>query len=142
MGILLMIAVFGAEVCVIDKTHKCETLSFVKEPPNDVFTWKLKEFSTKNCCYESQVFTIGERKWTLKFYPEENSLAYGLSLSLFLCQVDGSGEAWFRSSPGDKWGYENFMPLKYLNEFVVNDTVTIEVQFLNLFVMKILPEWK
>ncbi|KAH7519644.1 hypothetical protein FEM48_Zijuj08G0058900 [Ziziphus jujuba var. spinosa] len=163
------------EVCVIDKTHKCETLSFVKEPPNDVFTWKLKEFSTKNCCYESQVFTIGERKWTLKFYPEENSLADGLSLSLFLCQVDGSGmppifasymlrildiardrrreimndfykfihgEAWFRSSPGDKWGYENFMPLKYLNEFVVNDTVTIEVQFLNLSVMKILPEWK
>lgn len=53
-----------------------------------------------------------------------------------------AGEAWFRSSPGDKWGYENFMPLKYLNEFVVNDTVTIEVQFLNLSVMKILPEWK
>ena len=36
--------ILGVEVFVLNNTHKGESLSFVKEPENSLFTWKIDNF--------------------------------------------------------------------------------------------------
>ena len=56
--------VFGAEVFVHERSVKRQCLSFIEEPYNRTFTWKIERFSTLNeKYYNSQEFTVGNSKW-------------------------------------------------------------------------------
>uniref|UniRef100_A0A3N7G8F7 MATH domain-containing protein n=1 Tax=Populus trichocarpa TaxID=3694 RepID=A0A3N7G8F7_POPTR len=50
--------ILGVEVFVLNNTHKGESLSFVKEPENSLFTWKIDNFSLYNTEYVSDVFDV------------------------------------------------------------------------------------
>lgn len=55
---------FGTEVSLIRQTLSWESLSMVKEPSNNTFTWKLQNFSTlQGNSYDSPHFVVGERNW-------------------------------------------------------------------------------
>ncbi|XP_048335419.2 MATH domain and coiled-coil domain-containing protein At3g58370 isoform X1 [Ziziphus jujuba] len=157
---------FGAEVCVINHTHTWESLSMVKKPLNGTFTWKLENFSTLNkTSYVSPTFSVGERNWFLTVYPKGNGTANGVSLSIFLECEDipanraiyadyilrilgtlkrkkehSSDKHWFSAS-SKNWGFVSFISLKELNNasngFIVNDTITIEVEILVLSEIKV-----
>ncbi|XP_048335420.2 MATH domain and coiled-coil domain-containing protein At3g58370 isoform X3 [Ziziphus jujuba] len=154
------------EVCVINHTHTWESLSMVKKPLNGTFTWKLENFSTLNkTSYVSPTFSVGERNWFLTVYPKGNGTANGVSLSIFLECEDipanraiyadyilrilgtlkrkkehSSDKHWFSAS-SKNWGFVSFISLKELNNasngFIVNDTITIEVEILVLSEIKV-----
>ena len=49
---------FGAEVHVIKCTGKGEEISFLKDPRNGSYTWKIEKFSTLDrTYYYSEIFT-------------------------------------------------------------------------------------
>ncbi|KAK3040999.1 hypothetical protein RJ639_029109, partial [Escallonia herrerae] len=60
---------FGVEVYVVEHTGKGESLSIIKNPRNNTFTWEIFNFST---VYEeglwSKEFTICGHKWYVLFY--------------------------------------------------------------------------
>ena len=59
--------IFGAEVFVTNCSGKVEIISFIKEPQNSTFEWKIDNFSKKvEESITSQVFMVGERKWYVK----------------------------------------------------------------------------
>lgn len=59
--------VFGAEVSVVNKTvytGNWESLSMVKKPMNDKFTWNIDNFSKlENGFYLSEAFSVGGINW-------------------------------------------------------------------------------
>jgi hypothetical protein len=58
--------ILGVEVFVLNNTHKGESLSFVKEPENSLFTWKIDNFSLYNTEYVSDVFDVKGIKWYVR----------------------------------------------------------------------------
>ncbi|XP_065848220.1 ubiquitin C-terminal hydrolase 12-like isoform X3 [Euphorbia lathyris] len=77
--------VFGAEVHVIKNKVKGNELSFIKNPPNGTFTWKVDKFSTlDNKRHYSEVFSAGGCQWILSFNHKGQSEEKGRSLSLYL----------------------------------------------------------
>ncbi|WCJ18790.1 TRAF-like family protein [Euphorbia peplus] len=146
--------VFGVEVHVIKNSVKGKELSFVKDPPNGTFTWKVDKFSAlENPCYFSEVFSVGGCKWKLKLYPKRDSQPKSCNVSLYLCldenphqnkvyaeyslsvrnQVNGKlqerkANDWFEKTLNSGWGCENTL----INSgcgFLVNDTLVFEAKF-------------
>ncbi|XP_058191576.1 uncharacterized protein LOC131308639 [Rhododendron vialii] len=82
--------VFGAEVFVLKHTGKGESASMVKDPANNIFTWRIDKFSAIDqdvVC--SEEFVVGEHKWELVLLrPQGHSSSKGKSLSLFLQLAD------------------------------------------------------
>ncbi|XP_050211202.1 uncharacterized protein LOC126661399 [Mercurialis annua] len=78
--------IFGAEIFVIENCSKGECLSMVKNPANNMYTWKIQNFSEldKQYCTESEKFAIGGSKWSIDVHPKGDSRAKGKSLSIFL----------------------------------------------------------
>ncbi|XP_039063781.1 TNF receptor-associated factor homolog 1a-like [Hibiscus syriacus] len=136
--------VFGAEVFVVERNCRWESLSMVKQPNDNTIIFKMEKFSKLDRkYYESSVHTIGDLKWKLKVYPKGNVKFKGKELSVFLELVEAdklppkrkvyaeyklqvrnqindnhmqfSVERWF-SATSVNWGYPQFMPLKLLHE--------------------------
>ncbi|WCJ17763.1 TRAF-like family protein [Euphorbia peplus] len=77
---------FGAEVFVVEPVSKGECASVLNYLSNNTYTWNVLNFAertTEEYC-ESEVFSIGGYKWTLRLYPNGNEEQKGKSLSLFL----------------------------------------------------------
>lgn len=56
--------VFGAEIFVIRHTCRKDSASMVKNPANyNTYTWKIDKLSGSEESYQSEIFTIGGRKW-------------------------------------------------------------------------------
>ncbi|XVF13513.1 hypothetical protein REPUB_Repub08aG0214400 [Reevesia pubescens] len=62
--------VFGAEVFVVNSTGNGECLSILKNPIQNIYTWKIASFSTltKECL--TREFTVGEHQWSLEVIPK------------------------------------------------------------------------
>ncbi|RZC20227.1 MATH domain and coiled-coil domain-containing protein At3g58370-like isoform X2 [Glycine soja] len=135
---------FGAEVFVISRSGKWESLSMVKEPPHGTFTWKIGKFSTlEETYYHSKSFTVGERDWNLRVYPRGIESERGKGLSVYLQLTDcerfpakrtvyakfklgildqlnnkyheRTDSHWFRAS-GNIWGFKKLVALSELYE--------------------------
>ncbi|KAK3434047.1 hypothetical protein EUGRSUZ_D01484 [Eucalyptus grandis] len=84
--------IFGAEVMVSKSKRKMETLTIVKNPPQNTITCKIPQFSTssKHPQY-SKAFKVGEWEWyiprtkkKLKVFRQRNGAQQGKSLSVYL----------------------------------------------------------
>lgn len=60
--------VFGAEIFVIKNSGEGQRVSFIKDPKNKCFTWKIDNFSaiTANHLFSDR-FTVGEQEWYVVF---------------------------------------------------------------------------
>ena len=55
---------FGAEISIVNPAEKQEKITFISNPPDNVFTWKILRFSTlENKFYYSDEFLVGDRYW-------------------------------------------------------------------------------
>ena len=55
---------FGAEILIVKPAEKQEKVTFISNPPNNVFTWKILRFSTlEDKFYYSDDFLVGDRYW-------------------------------------------------------------------------------
>lgn len=81
--------VFGAEVFIIKSTGKGESVSMVKDPVDNIYTWRIVKFSaTKEDLILSEEFDVGGHKWRLVSYPKGFASSKGKSLSLYLMSTD------------------------------------------------------
>ncbi|KAJ4981772.1 hypothetical protein NE237_032609 [Protea cynaroides] len=161
--------VFGAEVFVHKEslTGNGECLSMTAEPLTCNHTWKIERFSQLDKeSYLSPVFTTGDLKWEIIFYPKGNAEEEGKSLSLFLKlddittflpdrgvyldfqlrvvdQINGKHKEnklqhWFKES--GSWGFRNFLPLSSFldqsNGYLVKDVCIIEAHLLLIGTIK------
>ncbi|KAL1200749.1 Ubiquitin C-terminal hydrolase 12 [Cardamine amara subsp. amara] len=63
-----------AEISIVNPAEQQEKVTFISNPPDNVFTWKILRFSTlKDQYYYSDDFLVGDRYWRLGFNPK----AYG-----------------------------------------------------------------
>ena len=61
-------ASFGAEIFIVNPTEKQEKVTFISNPPDNVFTWKILHFSTlEDKVYQSNEFLVGDRYWLVIF---------------------------------------------------------------------------
>ncbi|CAA7029636.1 unnamed protein product [Microthlaspi erraticum] len=64
---------FGAEIFVVKPAEQQEKVTFISNPPNNIFTWKILHFSTlEDKHYYSDDFLVGDRYWRLLFYVKRN----------------------------------------------------------------------
>ncbi|KFK26408.1 hypothetical protein AALP_AA8G244700 [Arabis alpina] len=62
---------FGAEILIVNPAQQQEKVTFISNPPNNVFTWKILRFSTlEDKFYYSDDFLVGDRYWKLGFNPK------------------------------------------------------------------------
>ncbi|KAK8515501.1 hypothetical protein V6N13_139521 [Hibiscus sabdariffa] len=83
--------IIGAEVFVIKRTGRMECLSMVKPVRNNVYAWRIKNFSTllkSKVSKYSESFTVQGIVWKLLVYMKEDSIAKDEGLAAFLCIVD------------------------------------------------------
>ncbi|KAJ4827111.1 hypothetical protein Tsubulata_002451, partial [Turnera subulata] len=59
--------VFGVELFVLGNPRQGETLSWVKQPKNGRYSWKIDKYSSlKDEFLRSPVFTVEGQKWYLR----------------------------------------------------------------------------
>ncbi|KAK2995026.1 hypothetical protein RJ640_012266 [Escallonia rubra] len=135
---------FGVEVYVVEHTGKGESLSIIKNPKNNTFTWEIPNFSRVD---EEQLwskeFTICGHKWYVLFHiyfselhsrVDRNLLPPGrevfVKYKLRILNQFGNADhehiasVWF-SAANASWGQPMFFSLKDLNNlskgFLVNN---------------------
>ncbi|KAI6702753.1 hypothetical protein NL676_011889 [Syzygium grande] len=156
---------FGAEVFVLNSTGKEESLTIIKDPPNQRFTWKMKNFSKLDKDPRSYAFSFGQSKWKLSVYTKGNVPTERKSLSMklqvqdlppkrkvyaeFYLRVRNQFNGNHKEEKASHWlsasspkVYDDFMPMEDLqkrdNVFVKNDVLIVEVQFLVISAVKAL----
>ncbi|AED93542.1 TRAF-like family protein [Arabidopsis thaliana] len=78
-------ASFGAEIFIVNPTEKQEKVTFISNPPDNVFTWKILRFSTlEDKFYYSDDFLVGDRYWRLGFNPKGSGGGRPHALPIFL----------------------------------------------------------
>jgi hypothetical protein len=59
---------FGAEIYIVKPAQQKEKVTFISNPPDNVFTWKILHFSTlEDKVYQSNEFLVGDRYWLVIF---------------------------------------------------------------------------
>ncbi|XP_056163058.1 uncharacterized protein LOC115668348 [Syzygium oleosum] len=148
--------IFGVEVFVIKNSGIGECLTLKKGTFSRTHEWKIPNFSSlvEQSCY-SDIFFAGDQKWKVHLYPRGDSRSKNKSLSIFLFLVDSEklapqqkvnaryrfslrgqdgavyegpkGSRWFSSSTYS-WGWSNFILLKSIRDFLVNDECVVEAE--------------
>ncbi|ESQ32159.1 hypothetical protein EUTSA_v10004500mg [Eutrema salsugineum] len=78
-------ASFGAEILIVKPAEQQEKVTFISNPPDNVFTWKILHFSTlEDKFYYSDDFLVGDRYWRLGFNPKGDGGGRPHALPLFL----------------------------------------------------------
>ncbi|KAJ0253171.1 TRAF-like family protein [Hirschfeldia incana] len=76
---------FGAEILIVKPAEIQEKVTFISNPPNNVFTWKILRFSSlEDKFYYSADFLVGDRYWRLGFNPKGDGDGRPHALPLFL----------------------------------------------------------
>ncbi|KAK3434042.1 hypothetical protein EUGRSUZ_D01489 [Eucalyptus grandis] len=147
---------FGAEVFVIQPTKMKESLTLIRYPLQNTFTFKIENWSKLGTDRRSKEFLFEGRKWKLMVYPKGNAANKGEWLSVYLEVQDltekmkvyaefnlrvldqlnnNNKEKRFKgwlSASHPREGNAEFVPLKDIeksaNGFVQNDTLVVEVQ--------------
>ncbi|KAJ4841011.1 hypothetical protein Tsubulata_034615, partial [Turnera subulata] len=84
---------FGVELFVLGNPCQGETVSWIKQPKNGRYTWKIDNYSSLNNEFlYSPVFTVDGQKWKLMLYPKGSSLSDGKHLCIFICREKNSPE--------------------------------------------------
>ncbi|XP_054778267.1 uncharacterized protein LOC129286298 [Prosopis cineraria] len=148
---------FGAEVFVVQRTGQYECItSLPPSVVNRKYTWKLNNLSKYGPQRrQSELFTVEGTEWMLEAYPRGFTAdVYDEYFSLYLIFKDKSqlpssikvfaeytfrlksqinsekivirASSWFY--PDDAFGWDNFVSLKDLESYILNDSVIIECQ--------------
>ncbi|CAF1920974.1 unnamed protein product [Brassica napus] len=65
---------FGAEIFIVKPAKVQEKVTFISNPPRNVFTWEIPHFSDMgDKFYYSDDFLVGDRYWRLGFNPKSGS---------------------------------------------------------------------
>ncbi|KAK3023277.1 hypothetical protein RJ639_044248 [Escallonia herrerae] len=105
----------GVEVFVAKHTGKGESVSIVKSPKGNTYTWEISKFSTlDDKRHSSEEFTVGGRKWMLRLQPKGYKWGRGISISLHLFLAD------WRTLPPEGKIFVNYK-LLILNKFGKDD---------------------
>ncbi|KAG5412050.1 hypothetical protein IGI04_008369 [Brassica rapa subsp. trilocularis] len=65
---------FGAEIFIVKPAKVQEKVTFISNPPRNVFTWEIPHFSDmEDKFYYSDDFLVGDRYWRLGFNPKGGS---------------------------------------------------------------------
>ncbi|CAN7025072.1 unnamed protein product [Brassica rapa subsp. trilocularis] len=76
---------FGAEILIVKPANQQEKVTFISNPPNNVFTWKILRFSNlEDKFYYSADFLVGDRYWRLGFNPKGSGGGRPHALPIFL----------------------------------------------------------
>ncbi|CAH8261885.1 unnamed protein product [Arabidopsis lyrata] len=78
-------ASFGAEIFIGTPVQVQEKVTFISNPPNNVFTWKILHFSTlEDKFYYSDDFLVEDRYWRLGFNPKGTGDGRSQAIPIFL----------------------------------------------------------
>ncbi|CAL9222400.1 unnamed protein product, partial [Arabidopsis halleri] len=78
-------ASFGAEIFLGTPIQIQEKVTFISNPPNNVFTWKILHFSTfEDKIYYSDDFLVEDRYWILGFNPKGTGDGRSQAIPIFL----------------------------------------------------------
>lgn len=59
---------FGAEIFIVKPAEQQEKVTFVSNPPDNVFTWRVRRFSSlEDKFYYSNEFLVGDRYWLVLY---------------------------------------------------------------------------
>ncbi|KAL0856229.1 hypothetical protein Bca101_061382 [Brassica carinata] len=158
---------FGAEIFIVKPVEQQERVTFVSNPPNNVFTWRLLRFSTlQNKFYNSPSFLVGDRYWRLETNPRGvgpgtphlsfNLEALGFrpnavatttwgAVNLRLRDQLGSNHrlgysaAWYPIRPGYKVGLNIIYIRDLRGGYLVNDSIVLEAEMVMVSVTNIVP---
>ncbi|KAJ0247385.1 MATH/TRAF domain-containing protein [Hirschfeldia incana] len=159
---------FGAEIFVIKQAEVQEKVTFINNPANSVFTWRVEHFSTlQNKYYYSDEFLVGDRYWRLGFIPRTSGAtlpiylyAQGFKADAVVTNTYGGGNlrlknqlggndrqrysaAWYPIRSGYGMGVSSIISLKDLNDaskgYLVNDSIIFEVEMVKVSVTNIVP---
>ncbi|CDY70520.1 BnaA09g56140D [Brassica napus] len=76
---------FGAEILIVKPAEQQEKVTFISNPPNNVFTWKILRFSSlEDKFYYSDDFLVGDRYWRLGFNPKGDGEGRPHALPIYL----------------------------------------------------------
>ncbi|KAG7640477.1 MATH/TRAF domain [Arabidopsis suecica] len=79
------IASFGAEIFSGTAVQVQEKVTFISNPPNNVFTWKILHFSNlEDKFYYSDDFLVEDRYWRLGFNPKGTGDGRSQAIPIFL----------------------------------------------------------
>ncbi|VYS52005.1 unnamed protein product [Arabidopsis thaliana] len=79
------IASFGAEIFSGTAVQVQEKVTFISNPPNNVFTWKILHFSNlEDKLYYSDDFLVEDRYWRLGFNPKGTGDGRSQAIPIFL----------------------------------------------------------
>ncbi|CAA0357145.1 putative ubiquitinyl hydrolase 1 [Arabidopsis thaliana] len=78
-------ASFGAEIFLCPPIQVQEKVTFISNPPNNVFTWKILHFSTlEDIVYYSDDFLVEDRYWRLGVNPKGTGDGRSQAIKIFL----------------------------------------------------------
>jgi hypothetical protein len=154
---------FGAEIYIVKPAQQKEKVTFISNPPDNVFTWKILHFSTlEDKVYQSNEFLVGDRYWKLGLNPKGGLVPIFLyaqgfkanavvtttyaATNLRLKNQRSSNHVttytayWYLIPSGLGLGV-NTIPLSDVKDaskgYVVNDSIIIEVEMLTVSVTNI-----
>ncbi|RID43665.1 hypothetical protein BRARA_I00512 [Brassica rapa] len=160
---------FGAEIFIIRPVGQQERVSFVSNPPDNVFTWRILRFSSlEDKIYYSSEFLVGDRFWRLGFNPKGEGEGRPNAIPIFLYAQGfrpnavetstwgavnlrlrhqlgsnpkrASSAAWYPVRPGHREGVSNIILRKDLQDgYLVKDSIVFEAEMVTVSVTNIVP---
>ncbi|XP_013660850.2 uncharacterized protein LOC106365884 isoform X1 [Brassica napus] len=160
---------FGAEIFIIRPVGQQERVSFVSNPPDNVFTWRILRFSSlEDKIYYSSEFLVGDRFWRLGFNPKGEGEGRPHAIPIFLYAQGfrpnavetstwgavnlrlrhqlgsnpkrASSAAWYPIQPGHREGVSNIILRKDLQDgYLVKDSIVFEAEMVRVSVTNIVP---
>ncbi|KFK30663.1 hypothetical protein AALP_AA6G011600 [Arabis alpina] len=136
-----------------------ECFNLIEKPLNHKVTWMMTKFSSfePEMYHYSNEFVVGTRKWKIKIHPRGFKGGRDKSFSVYLVgeefidkaskaktyatfklrvvdpanrkQFEKTDSCWFDVETDENNGFEDFMPLKKLDTFLVNDKLYVGVEF-------------
>ncbi|KAL1199562.1 Ubiquitin C-terminal hydrolase 12 [Cardamine amara subsp. amara] len=160
---------FGAEIFIVKPAQKQEKVTFLSKLPNNVFTWKMRHFSTlEDKAYHSDEFLVGDRYWRLGSRPKgdgEGSVPLYLFAQGYMADAVKTNTwgavnlrlknqrtsnhkqrysaAWYPIGRGYGVGVDNIISYSELkdpsNGYLVDDTIIFEAEMVKVSVTNIVP---
>ncbi|KAL1212723.1 Ubiquitin C-terminal hydrolase 12 [Cardamine amara subsp. amara] len=158
---------FGAEILLVKPVQLQEKVTFVSNPPHNVFTWRIHSFSTlENKVYYSDDFLVGDRYWRLGFNPKEDEEGRPHAIPIFLIaqgfkpnavatttwgavnlrlkhqlgnDKKGYSAAWYPIKPGYGVGLDIILRKDLRHGYLVEDSIVFEAEMVMVSVTKIVP---
>ncbi|CAF2144479.1 uncharacterized protein LOC103854708 [Brassica rapa] len=156
---------FGAEIFIVKPAKVQEKVTFISNPPRNVFTWEIPHFSDmEDKFYYSDDFLVEDRYWRLGFNPKGGSAlpiylyAQGFRPDAVATNTWGAvnlrlknqrstnhrqiySAAWYPIRSGYGVGVNNIILLADLNDaskgYLVNDAIIFEAEMVKVTVTNI-----